>query len=78
VDGARRRLARGGRTSPNPQVGCVIAGAAASCWPRAGTTRHAPRHADALAKLGGRARGATLYVNPSRATTRPHAAVRRR
>ncbi|MBP6848438.1 MAG: bifunctional diaminohydroxyphosphoribosylaminopyrimidine deaminase/5-amino-6-(5-phosphoribosylamino)uracil reductase RibD, partial [Kofleriaceae bacterium] len=58
--------ARGGRTSPNPQVGCVIVSARgkvlAEGWHRGPGTAHA--EADALAKLGGRApRGATLYVN---------------
>jgi len=56
---------RGGRTSPNPQVGCVIVGAGgkvlAEGWHRGPGSPHA--EADALAKLGGRARGATLYVN---------------
>ncbi|MBL8627103.1 MAG: bifunctional diaminohydroxyphosphoribosylaminopyrimidine deaminase/5-amino-6-(5-phosphoribosylamino)uracil reductase RibD [Myxococcales bacterium] len=57
--------ARGGRTSPNPQVGCVIVSARgevlAKGWHRGPGTAHA--EADALAKLGGRAPGATLYVN---------------
>src|SRR5262245_47447536 len=53
-----------GRTSPNPIVGCVIVKAGqvlAEGWHRGPGTPHA--EADALAHLGGRARGATLYVN---------------
>ena len=53
-----------GKTAPNPVVGCVIVrrGAVlAEGVHRGPGTRHA--EADALAKLGGRARGATLYVN---------------
>ncbi|MEZ4402822.1 MAG: bifunctional diaminohydroxyphosphoribosylaminopyrimidine deaminase/5-amino-6-(5-phosphoribosylamino)uracil reductase RibD [Kofleriaceae bacterium] len=57
--------ARGGRTSPNPAVGCVIVSARgrmlAEGWHRGPGTPHA--EVDALAKLGGRAPGATLYVN---------------
>ncbi len=57
--------ARGaGRTAPNPMVGCVIVKAGrvlAEGWHRGPGTAHA--EADALARLGGRARGATLYVN---------------
>lgn len=57
--------ARGGRTSPNPQVGCAIVSARgrllAEGWHRGPGTPHA--EADALARLGGKARGATLYVN---------------
>ncbi|MBK9032831.1 MAG: bifunctional diaminohydroxyphosphoribosylaminopyrimidine deaminase/5-amino-6-(5-phosphoribosylamino)uracil reductase RibD [Myxococcales bacterium] len=56
---------RGGRTSPNPQVGCVIVSprgrVLAEGWHRGPGTPHA--EADALAKVDGRARGATLYVN---------------
>ena len=54
-----------GRTSPNPIVGCVIVSAEgvplAEGVHRGPGTPHA--EADALAKLGGRAPGATLYVN---------------
>jgi diaminohydroxyphosphoribosylaminopyrimidine deaminase / 5-amino-6-(5-phosphoribosylamino)uracil reductase len=57
--------ARGGSTSPNPQVGCVIVSARgrllAEGWHRGPGTAHA--EIDALAALGARARGATLYVN---------------
>lgn len=57
--------ARGGRTAPNPQVGCVIVSprgdVLAEGWHRGPGTPHA--EADALGKLGGRAPGATLYVN---------------
>ncbi|MCL4228483.1 MAG: bifunctional diaminohydroxyphosphoribosylaminopyrimidine deaminase/5-amino-6-(5-phosphoribosylamino)uracil reductase RibD [Myxococcales bacterium] len=57
--------ARGGRTSPNPRVGCVIVSARgevlAEGWHRGPGTAHA--EVDALARLGGAARGATLYVN---------------
>ncbi len=58
--------ARGGRTAPNPQVGCVIVGRGgrvlAEGWHRGPGTPHG--EADALAKLrGGKARGATMYVN---------------
>lgn len=56
---------RGGRTSPNPQVGCVIVSARgkvlAEGWHRGPDTLHA--EADAIAKLTGKPRGATLYVN---------------
>ncbi len=56
---------RGGRTSPNPRVGCVIVSARgkvlAEGWHRGPGTRHG--EADALSKLGGRAKGATMYVN---------------
>jgi len=53
-----------GRTSPNPIVGCVIVKAGrvlAEGWHRGPGMPHA--EADALARLGGRSRGATLYVN---------------
>jgi diaminohydroxyphosphoribosylaminopyrimidine deaminase/5-amino-6-(5-phosphoribosylamino)uracil reductase len=54
-----------GRTAPNPIVGCVIVGrrgeVLAEGWHRKAGAAHG--EADALAKLGGRARGATLYVN---------------
>ena len=58
--------ARGaGRTSPNPMVGCVLVGRRgellAEGWHRRAGLAHA--EADALAKLDGRAPGATLYVN---------------
>jgi diaminohydroxyphosphoribosylaminopyrimidine deaminase / 5-amino-6-(5-phosphoribosylamino)uracil reductase len=58
--------ARGGRTSPNPRVGCVIVSRTgrvlAEGWHRGPGTAHG--EADALAKLRpGAARGATLYVN---------------
>lgn len=53
-----------GRTSPNPIVGCVIeqdGAVLAEGAHRGPGTPHA--EADALAKLGGRAPGATLWVN---------------
>jgi diaminohydroxyphosphoribosylaminopyrimidine deaminase/5-amino-6-(5-phosphoribosylamino)uracil reductase len=53
-----------GKTAPNPVVGCVIVrrgAVVAEGVHRGPGTRHA--EADALAELGGRARGATLYVN---------------
>ncbi len=54
-----------GRTSPNPIVGCVIVDRRgrllAEGWHRGPGTAHA--EADALAQLGGRAPGATLYCN---------------
>jgi diaminohydroxyphosphoribosylaminopyrimidine deaminase/5-amino-6-(5-phosphoribosylamino)uracil reductase len=54
-----------GRTAPNPIVGCVIVNARgeviAEGAHRGPGTKHA--EADALAKLGGKARGATMYVN---------------
>jgi diaminohydroxyphosphoribosylaminopyrimidine deaminase/5-amino-6-(5-phosphoribosylamino)uracil reductase len=54
-----------GRTAPNPMVGCVIVDrrgeVLAEGWHRRAGAPHA--EADALAKLGGRAPGATLYVN---------------
>ena len=57
--------ARGGRVSPNPAVGCVIVSkrgeVLAEGWHRGPGSAHG--EADALAKLGGRAAGATLYVN---------------
>ena len=56
---------RGGRTSPNPQVGCVVVSARgvvlAEGHHRGPGTAHA--EVDALARLGGAAKGATLYVN---------------
>jgi diaminohydroxyphosphoribosylaminopyrimidine deaminase/5-amino-6-(5-phosphoribosylamino)uracil reductase len=54
-----------GRTSPNPIVGCVIVdpqrGVLAEGFHRGPGTLHG--EADALAKLGGKAPGATLYCN---------------
>ena len=53
-----------GRTAPNPMVGCVLVqnGAAlAEGWHAGPGLAHA--EVDALRKLGGRAPGATLYVN---------------
>lgn len=54
-----------GRTWPNPMVGSVIVGAdgqlLAEGYHRGPGLLHA--EADALAKLGGKAPGATLYVN---------------
>jgi diaminohydroxyphosphoribosylaminopyrimidine deaminase/5-amino-6-(5-phosphoribosylamino)uracil reductase len=58
------RYARG-RTAPNPIVGCVIVDrrgrVLAEGWHRGPGTAHG--EADALARLGGRAPGATLYCN---------------
>ncbi len=60
--------ARGGRTSPNPRVGCVVVGKGgkvlAEGWHRGPGTAHA--EVDALTRLGKArrtAKGATLYVN---------------
>jgi diaminohydroxyphosphoribosylaminopyrimidine deaminase/5-amino-6-(5-phosphoribosylamino)uracil reductase len=54
-----------GRTAPNPMVGCVICGpdgaVLAEGWHRGPGSPHA--EIDALAKLGGRAPGATVYAN---------------
>ena len=53
-----------GRTAPNPMVGAVLVGSAgvlAAGWHRAPGLPHAV--GDALSKVGGRADGATLYVN---------------
>jgi diaminohydroxyphosphoribosylaminopyrimidine deaminase / 5-amino-6-(5-phosphoribosylamino)uracil reductase len=54
-----------GRTAPNPIVGCVIVDrrgqVLAEGWHRRAGGPHA--EIDALARLGGRAPGATLYVN---------------
>lgn len=54
-----------GRISPNPRVGCVIVDRRgrllAEGFHRGPGTAHA--EVDALAKLGGKARGATMYVN---------------
>jgi diaminohydroxyphosphoribosylaminopyrimidine deaminase / 5-amino-6-(5-phosphoribosylamino)uracil reductase len=54
-----------GRTSPNPMVGCVIVSrrgeVLAEGWHRRAGGPHA--EIEALDRLGGRARGATLYVN---------------
>ena len=56
---------RGGRTSPNPQVGCVVVSARGEVlsegYHRGPGTDHA--EVDALTRLGAAARGATLYVN---------------
>lgn len=60
-------LARGyrGRTSPNPIVGCVIVGPGGDVLAEGAHKAAGKPHAeiDALRKLGGRAPGATLYVN---------------
>lgn len=54
-----------GRTAPNPIVGCVIVSrqgeVLAEGWHKRAGAPHG--EADALAKLAGKARGATLYVN---------------
>jgi len=54
-----------GRTAPNPIVGCVIVSrqgeVLAEGWHRKAGEPHG--EADALARLGGKAKGATLYVN---------------
>ncbi len=54
-----------GRISPNPRVGCAIVDRRgqllAEGFHRGPGTAHA--EVDALAKLGGKARGATMYVN---------------
>ncbi len=54
-----------GRTAPNPIVGCVIVDAVGAVLAegvhRGPGTKHA--EVDALAKLGGKAPGGTLYVN---------------
>lgn len=58
---ARRGM---GRTSPNPMVGAVIVSEGlviAEDWHKAAGLAHA--EAGALAKVGGRAVGATIYVN---------------
>jgi diaminohydroxyphosphoribosylaminopyrimidine deaminase/5-amino-6-(5-phosphoribosylamino)uracil reductase len=54
-----------GRTSPNPIVGCVIVDARGNVIAEGAHRRIGTMHAeaDALAKLGGQAKGATLYVN---------------
>jgi diaminohydroxyphosphoribosylaminopyrimidine deaminase/5-amino-6-(5-phosphoribosylamino)uracil reductase len=54
-----------GRTSPNPMVGCVIVGPRGRVLAEGFHERAGAPHAEAvaLAKLGGRAPGATLYVN---------------
>ncbi|RME20669.1 MAG: bifunctional diaminohydroxyphosphoribosylaminopyrimidine deaminase/5-amino-6-(5-phosphoribosylamino)uracil reductase RibD [Deltaproteobacteria bacterium] len=53
-----------GRTAPNPMVGAVIVAdgaVVAEGWHRASGQAHA--EVDALSKVGGRAPGATMYVN---------------
>ncbi len=54
-----------GRTAPNPMVGCVIVSAngvvVAEAWHKKAGAPHA--EAAALAKLGGKAVGCTMYVN---------------
>jgi diaminohydroxyphosphoribosylaminopyrimidine deaminase/5-amino-6-(5-phosphoribosylamino)uracil reductase len=54
-----------GRTSPNPIVGCVIVDARGKVIAEGAHEKLGARHAevDALAKLGGKAAGATMYVN---------------
>ncbi len=54
-----------GRTAPNPIVGCVVVGARGELLAEGWHTRAGEPHAEAvaLARLGGRATGATLYVS---------------
>lgn len=54
-----------GRTSPNPIVGCVIVNARGEIIAEGAHRGPGTKHAEvvALAKLGYKARGATLYVN---------------
>lgn len=54
-----------GRTAPNPTVGCVIVSASGRVLAEGAHAGPGTPHAEivALAKLGGRAKGATLYVN---------------
>jgi diaminohydroxyphosphoribosylaminopyrimidine deaminase/5-amino-6-(5-phosphoribosylamino)uracil reductase len=54
-----------GRTAPNPIVGCVIVDRAGKVIAEGAHRGPGMPHgeADALAKLGGKARGATMYVN---------------
>ncbi len=54
-----------GRTSPNPIVGCVIVDRKGRVLAEGAHAGPGELHAeaDALAKLGGKAKGATLYVN---------------
>ena len=54
-----------GRTAPNPIVGCVIVNARGEVIAEGAHKGPGTRHGeiDALAKLGNKARGATLYVN---------------
>jgi diaminohydroxyphosphoribosylaminopyrimidine deaminase/5-amino-6-(5-phosphoribosylamino)uracil reductase len=54
-----------GRTAPNPMVGCVVVDAAGRVLAEGFHERAGAPHAEAvaLASLGGRAEGATLYVN---------------
>lgn len=54
-----------GRTSPNPVVGCVIVDARGNVIAEGSHKGPGTKHAeaDALAKIGGKAKGATMYVN---------------
>ncbi|MDX2091742.1 MAG: bifunctional diaminohydroxyphosphoribosylaminopyrimidine deaminase/5-amino-6-(5-phosphoribosylamino)uracil reductase RibD [Kofleriaceae bacterium] len=54
-----------GRTSPNPIVGCVIVDRRGKVLAEGAHVGPGKLHAeaDALAKIGGKAKGATLYVN---------------
>ena len=54
-----------GRTSPNPIVGCVIVDKRGKIIAEGAHQGPGKLHAeaDALAKIGGKAKGATLYVN---------------
>ncbi|MDB4954161.1 MAG: riboflavin biosynthesis protein RibD [Myxococcales bacterium] len=54
-----------GRTAPNPIVGCVIVNARGAVIAEGAHKGPGTKHAeiDALAKLGGKALGATMYVN---------------
>ena len=54
-----------GRTAPNPIVGCVIVNARGKVIAEGAHKGPGSKHAeaDALAKLGGKAVGATMYVN---------------
>jgi diaminohydroxyphosphoribosylaminopyrimidine deaminase/5-amino-6-(5-phosphoribosylamino)uracil reductase len=54
-----------GRTAPNPIVGCVIVSKAGKLLAEGWHERAGLAHAEAvaLAKVGGKARGATVYVN---------------
>ncbi len=69
-------LARGGqgKTSPNPMVGCVIADGRGRVVAEGFHRRLGAPHAeaDALAKIGGRAPGGTLYVNLEPCRHRSH------